>query len=738
MKRDIPPLVFEIIRQDNILKMSAFEQSEAATLTIKRYSQCKVAFPEIETLCLEVADVLSKSNRRDMLDEGLLGRLKKSGQMLWEQLLSRSIKEKFRNSPGRDLVLFLDEELVQIPWELLYDGAEFLCLKFNTGRLLRARHEENIPRYRSSSGKLKMLILANPTADLAAAYREGIAIKNRFDSRRDQLSIDFKSTSIDTLYVKKNLREYDIVHFAGHCEFDREHPEATGWVLSDGRLTTGDILNMAESIVFPSLVFSNACQSARVEGTTIDPDYQQKNYSLASAFLFSGVRHYIGALQRVEDPVSLVFARQFYACLSKSLSVGEAMRLSRLKLIHEYGKHSIFWANHLLYGDPSFVLLRKAGAVVPAVRQTPLALFERQRRRIIRGALVAAIAVACVAVYGSIAAVHPGAWFAVQRTKSLLARGENERAAVAALKLIRAQPSYLAAYPLAAEARVRSGDRIQAIRYYYEYAMLSIRAGAFANVSSAYTMIGWLYQQQGAYDRALEFYTKSLDLSRQHHDRLNESGVLRKLAVWHMDKGENDKALELLTKSSEINRQRPQQYAYQYNLACDYFDMGLVFTNKGDLAAAKEFYIKSQEIFNRLNKKEELSDYYFNLGEIALQEKDYARALDYYTRGLNIDLQQHNQPAMVVDYSMIGELYMEIEDPLKAEEFFQQALTIASRIDARLESAAVYYDLGLLAKKRGQKNKAREFLRRAQEIYKSAGFPEEATVKDLLLSLDNN
>ena len=131
-----------------------------------------------------------------------------------------------------------------------------------------------------------MLILANPTADLKSAYLEGVNIKNQFDRKRAEISIDFKSTRIDTVYVKKNLRDYDIVHLAGHCEYDTDDPKNSGWVLSDGKFTTTDILALGESLHLPSLIFSNACHSAEAATGPMATDYQEKNYSLASAFLF--------------------------------------------------------------------------------------------------------------------------------------------------------------------------------------------------------------------------------------------------------------------------------------------------------------------------------------------------------------------------------------------------------------------------------------------------------------------
>jgi len=362
------PLVLELLKSDDALKMALFEQSEFAS-TLRHFSQVKVSFGYINSLCSDIVSILNKARRapanapysglKGHPDESLLEELKKTGSFLWGQVLPRNIKERLKSVEPCDLLLSMDEELIAIPWELLYDGEDFLCLKFNTGRLLRTRHSEPQAKFRSVTSRLKMLILANPTNDLEGAYQEGLAIRNTFDSRRNQLIIDFKSTDIDTLYVKKNLAEYDIVHYAGHCEYDCQDPQNSGWVLRDARFTARDIATMAENLPMPSLVFSNACHSAKESDELISADYQEKTYGLASAFLYSGVRHYIGAIHRVEDPVSLAYARQFYQILRKGRTVGEAVRQSRARLVRSCGMHSLRWASYLLYGDPGFSLFQK-------------------------------------------------------------------------------------------------------------------------------------------------------------------------------------------------------------------------------------------------------------------------------------------------------------------------------------------------------------------------------------------
>ncbi len=724
------PLVLEILKQEDTLRMSIFEQRDIAS-TIKHYSQKAILPREIDALCQEVVNVLNKRpTAADIAEAGLACDLKKSGQMLYDQLLTRVIKDKLKATTLKDLILGLDEELIHIPWEFLYDGEDFLSLRFSMGRIVRSKQQLSPEQYRSLSLRPKMLILANPTGDLKSAYLEGINIKNQFEKRRSEIGIDFKSTHIDKFYLKKNLRDYDMVHFAGHCEYDADESSNTGWLLSDGRFTASDILGMGESVSMPSLIFSNACHSGE-SSSRGEADFQERNYGLASAFLFSGVRHYIGTVRKVEDSTALVFAKEFYTRLLRGGSMGEAMRQGRLKLIQEYGFNSLSWVSYLLYGDPNFVLFKST------LQAKETKAKRNYKKFVLRLSLAAFITLFIAGIAFLLPSINPTSYNLLLKSRKLFLSGNNQQVIALCNKIVSKDPMFLAAYPLLADSYQRLGDSDKALKYYFDYSVYSERKRDKKNLASAYTNIGWVYQQRAEFTKAYDFYSKAISLSWEIRDKLNEAITLRKLAVWYMDKRDYDKALELLTKSSEINRTRLISREHRYNLACDYFDIALVFSNKEDYSAAREFYAKSSQIFEKLNLKNELSDYYFNLGEIYLFEKQYNKALDFYQRGLKIDLAQGNKPNIASDYNMIGELYAEMGNLVEAENLFNQALSAYQGIIAPLEVACVYENLGILYKQKGRKNKSREFLRQAQEIYIRFDPAAYEEVKQELLELSS-
>ncbi len=93
MDQQANALILEILREEGQLKMSLCEQKDLG-LTIRNYSRCSVSFDEINRLCLEIVSVLNKADRKGELEPDLAKDLKYAGQILWDQMLRRSVKDK--------------------------------------------------------------------------------------------------------------------------------------------------------------------------------------------------------------------------------------------------------------------------------------------------------------------------------------------------------------------------------------------------------------------------------------------------------------------------------------------------------------------------------------------------------------------------------------------------------------------------------------------------------------------
>jgi CHAT domain-containing protein len=347
-------LIIEASRENGYIKVSVYERSEGGEKTLRPYEHVDVPWEQIEARRREVISLLNRANRRAKVTREILESLKRSGQVLFDLLIPSKAREKLSSTEARNLILYVDDKLVHIPWELLFDGKQFLCRRFAMGRIVRTRQAPTALSSRAPKAPFKVLVVADPRGDLDASYREGTEIRNFLDEKRDVFHVDFKSHPADVSFVKKNLRDYDIVHYAGHAEYNSENPSESGWLLKDARLKASEISAMGGLQPMPSLVFSNACQSGHSGEWRIKEEDEQQIFGLANAYLLAGVQHYIGTFWEILDEPSSQFAKLFYGSLSQGESVGEAVRKARQKLIEAHGEETIVWAGYMLYGDPTF------------------------------------------------------------------------------------------------------------------------------------------------------------------------------------------------------------------------------------------------------------------------------------------------------------------------------------------------------------------------------------------------
>jgi CHAT domain-containing protein len=135
-----------------------------------------------------------------------------------------------------------------------------------------------------------------------------------------------------------------LVHFAGHCWFDKDQTDQCGLVFREGTLTAS---GLSAAFGAHPLVFGNACESGLLTPSASDDGVLWTG--IASAFLTAGASNYLGSLWPVFDTGSRLLAESFYAAVCTGVPVGEALRRARLEA---YDRGDPTWSAYALYGCP--------------------------------------------------------------------------------------------------------------------------------------------------------------------------------------------------------------------------------------------------------------------------------------------------------------------------------------------------------------------------------------------------
>jgi class 3 adenylate cyclase/tetratricopeptide (TPR) repeat protein len=556
-------LQLEIAREDNILKIGANEQSLGEVSTIRHYEEIPAQMDKIKARCIEIVETLNNVNRRGRLTREVLTKLRELGQTFRDELFTLDVKEKIKKTIADHLVVNLDDQLVHVPWELLHDGKQFLCQRFSMGRLVKTKQTVLAEKKRLLARPLKMLTLADPKGDLEGAYQEGIQIRDALEKNKNFVSVSLRTDNITSDFIKEKISKFDLVHFAGHAEYNQDNYGEGGWKLTNGILGVNEIVKMAATSTMPALVFSNACQSARTEEWGLTEFFQNEIFSLANAFLLTGVKHYIGTFWEVLDEPSRYFALEFYKNLFSGLTIGDAMRHSRLNLIKEYGEETIVWASYLLYGDPTFNYMDQIKKSIPMETEKPAVATPsipevRAREEVIdfvekkekkKNKMWVAIAAGILVVLGVLLWGYSG----LLRNKIEKYEKEaithyltgNFDAALDTCQIIENKsPNIRLAYLLRGNISLRRGELDTAVKAYEK--ALKTPKGTNLQKAEALIGLGRIASLQKETGKAIEFYQKATTSAPS-----SKAGYLSH-ALLLDNEGEYEQALSLLEKARTL------------------------------------------------------------------------------------------------------------------------------------------------------------------------------------------
>ena len=209
------------------------------------------------------------------------------------------------------------------------------------------------------------------------------------------------------------------------------------------------------------------------------------------------------------------------------------------------------------------------------------------------------------------------------------------------------------------------------------YHVIHDRASSQTDRAYCLHMLGLVYDNMGEYSKALSYYERDLEISKQvlppNHSNLGTS--YNNIAGVHYNVGEYSKALLFYKRSLEIYKVAlPPDHP---DLATSYNNIGMVYYNMSDYSKAISSYEQSLEI-----KKVALppnhpsfANSYNNIGLAYMNMGESSKALSFYERSLEINkvALPPNHPDLATSYYNIGEGYADMGEYSKAFSYLQKA-----------------------------------------------------------------
>jgi len=251
---------------------------------------------------------------------------------------NKVLNKIFKKVKGIKKLLIIPHQIFhKLPFSILKTcDDEYLIEKFELSFLpsiLSLKH------YKEGIKNLKLkscFIIADSLGDLKYSKKEAQIVSKCFDKYE---ILSDKDATVEKF--KEKYKEFDVLHFACHCEFKIDNPVFSHIMLRDNkgekyRFNISDI--MALDLKNTKLVVLSACESGEGEIHITD-----EITCISRAFMIAGVNSLIVTLWEVDDEVSSKLMEEMYRNLIKGESVSSSLRLAQLKIKNEYPS-PYFWA----------------------------------------------------------------------------------------------------------------------------------------------------------------------------------------------------------------------------------------------------------------------------------------------------------------------------------------------------------------------------------------------------------
>ena len=305
--------------------------------------QSPISALELDNFILRVTRTRTRAYRSSQMEEA-----KKLGGALFEELLAKDVGDLYHgayrvaDSQGRGLRISLSmteaPELLEIPWELLYDPSEarFLSQSIYTP-VVRSLDLKNPPAPRKVTLPLRVLALISapqgfPPLDVEAERREagrGARSAGRTAGRSGSSGSSPPPRASSSIGLP-SPDELHVIHYIGHGAYD-ERSEGGILVLEDPsgaphEVTGEELGGYMHDEKSLRLVVLNSCEGARA--SHVDPFS-----GVASALLRCGIPAVIGMQAEITDEAAITFSDRLYTALAQGFPIDAALAQSRRAIV---------------------------------------------------------------------------------------------------------------------------------------------------------------------------------------------------------------------------------------------------------------------------------------------------------------------------------------------------------------------------------------------------------------------
>jgi tetratricopeptide (TPR) repeat protein len=234
-------------------------------------------------------------------------------------------------------------------------------------------------------------------------------------------------------------------------------------------------------------------------------------------------------------------------------------------------------------------------------------------------------------------------------------------------------------------------DPVKAFGYAREALNLAAAISDSRGLAAAYNNLGVLYRAQGALDKSLDYYMKSLHIYDSLGSRLDQTTVKLGIATIKNNmaniyslKKDHTLAMKYLDESHKIFLEVNDDL----HLIGSLNNLGILYSDIDMDDRAMQLFLEASEKSEKIGLHN--SDAYINVGNLYFGQGNFQRAVEFYEKALKIEREKNDRSGILKTAVNLGVTYAKARQPGPAKLYLDEALTLCNEMQAFADLPAIY------------------------------------------------
>ena len=227
-------------------------------------------------------------------------------------------------------------------------------------------------------------------------------------------------------------------------------------------------------------------------------------------------------------------------------------------------------------------------------------------------------------------------------------------------------------------------DPVKAVGYAREALMLATDISDKRGMAASYNNLGVAYRNQGALDKALEYYITSLNLYDSLQNKEGVATTKNNIANIYSIKKDYAQAMRYLEESYALF----QELNDPFRLIGSMNNLGNLYQDINLHDKALDYYKHAYALSEKNGAK--FGDPLSNVGNIYFNQGNYQVAIEYYQKALDIEREHNNKLGILNTLTNMGIAYTKARQAKNAERYLKEAQTLSEELHALTALPSIY------------------------------------------------